>query len=87
MFFNCFCIHFILVAGIKVRGAFIIAKMKVRKVTNLICITVTNSKAFVSGNTGFYYVRGNENTVKLWNAVIKDAPNRKDMDDQTIFWE
>ena len=39
------------------------------------------------GNTGFYFVRSNAKTIKLWNTFFNiDVPKNPDLDDQTIFW-
>jgi hypothetical protein len=38
------------------------------------------------GNTGFYYVRSNNNTLKLWNDAFNEAPKFPKLDDQAVFW-
>jgi hypothetical protein len=39
------------------------------------------------GNTGFVYVRSNNNTLRLWHLYAEYAVQFKDIDDQTIFWK
>eukprot|EP01035_Chromulina_nebulosa_P018740 gene18740-24505_t len=38
------------------------------------------------GNTGFYFARSNNNTIKLWESAIKASNNYPKLDDQAIFW-
>jgi len=38
------------------------------------------------GNTGFYYVRSNNRTMKLWSDTLNQASKYPDLDDQSIFW-
>lgn len=44
-------------------------------------------KSKLEGNTGFYFVRSNNNTVKLWQAAYEAAPNHPRLDDQAVFWK
>lgn len=44
-------------------------------------------KSEEEGNTGFYFVRANEKTIKLWRHSINIAPQYPGVDDQSIFWE
>lgn len=41
----------------------------------------------LEGNTGFYYVRSNEKTIKLWADAFAAAPKYPRLDDQAIFWK
>jgi hypothetical protein len=43
-------------------------------------------KSEEEGNTGFYFVRSNDRTIKLFSQVLKNAPNHPDLDDQSVFW-
>ena len=38
------------------------------------------------GNTGFYFVRSNNNTISIWEQFLAVAENDKGIDDQTVFW-
>lgn len=38
------------------------------------------------GNTGFYYVRSNNRTTKLWADAFEAAPKFPGLDDQAVFW-
>eukprot|EP00607_Mallomonas_marina_P003391 CAMPEP_0182432378 /NCGR_PEP_ID=MMETSP1167-20130531/55903_1 /TAXON_ID=2988 /ORGANISM="Mallomonas Sp, Strain CCMP3275" /LENGTH=215 /DNA_ID=CAMNT_0024619811 /DNA_START=172 /DNA_END=819 /DNA_ORIENTATION=- len=38
------------------------------------------------GNTGFYYVRSNERTIKLWHHALGNISKYPALDDQSIFW-
>jgi len=38
------------------------------------------------GNTGFYYVRSNNRTMKLWSDTVMKGSKYPDLDDQTILW-
>jgi len=38
------------------------------------------------GNTGFYYVRSNNQTIKLWQDAYEAVPNYPGLDDQAVFW-
>lgn len=38
------------------------------------------------GNTGFYYVRSNPMTIKLWKDAYDAAPMFPHLDDQAVFW-
>ena len=38
------------------------------------------------GNTGFYYVKSNERTIKLWEDAYKAVPKFAGLDDQAVFW-
>ena len=54
--------------------------------------TTNNSWDFVTsegveGNTGFYYARSNERTVKLWYDAFSAVPNYEGLDDQAVFWK
>ncbi|KAJ1437426.1 nucleotide-diphospho-sugar transferase-domain-containing protein, partial [Ochromonadaceae sp. CCMP2298] len=44
-------------------------------------------KSKIEGNTGFYFVRSNNNTVKLWADAFAAAPKYPRLDDQAIFWK
>jgi hypothetical protein len=44
-------------------------------------------KSRLEGNTGFYFVRSNNNTVKLWQAAYEAAPKHPRLDDQAVFWK
>lgn len=48
--------------------------------------TWTFRKGKEEGNTGFYFVRSNKMTIKLWHDAYKAAPKYPRLDDQTIFW-
>ncbi len=41
----------------------------------------------IEGNTGFYFVRSNTNTIKLWSDAFAAAPKYPKLDDQAIFWK
>eukprot|EP00981_Chlorochromonas_danica_P008689 scaffold2270_cov242-Ochromonas_danica.AAC.3 len=41
----------------------------------------------VEGNTGFYFVRSTNETIKLWADAFKAAPKYPRLDDQAIFWK
>lgn len=43
-------------------------------------------KSKIEGNTGFYFVRSNNNTIKLWADAFAAAPKFPRLDDQAIFW-
>eukprot|EP00605_Chrysophyceae_sp_TOSAG23-4_P000317 GSChrysophyteH1.ASY1.ANO1.362.1 assembled CDS len=38
------------------------------------------------GNTGFYYVRSNVRTIKLWRTAYEAVPKYPGLDDQAVFW-
>ena len=38
------------------------------------------------GNTGFYYVKSNKKTLKLWKDAFDAALKQTKLDDQAIFW-
>lgn len=38
------------------------------------------------GNTGFYFVRSNERTIKLWKDAYEAVPKFPGLDDQAVFW-
>eukprot|EP01034_Spumella_vulgaris_P021696 gene21696-27746_t len=44
-------------------------------------------KSKIEGNTGFYFVRSNRNTIKLWADAFAAAPKYPKLDDQAIFWK
>ena len=44
-------------------------------------------KSKIEGNTGFYFVRSNNNTIKLWEAAFAAAPRYPRLDDQAVFWK
>lgn len=39
------------------------------------------------GNTGFHFIRASNASIRLFDAVISDAPNWPNIDDQNIFWK
>ena len=43
-------------------------------------------KSEEEGNTGFYYARTNERTLKLWKDALALSPKYPDLDDQSVFW-
>jgi hypothetical protein len=38
------------------------------------------------GNTGFYYVKSNPRTIKLWQRAYEAVPKYPGLDDQAVFW-
>jgi len=44
-------------------------------------------KSKVEGNTGFYFVRSNNNTIQLWANAYAAAPKYPRLDDQAVFWK
>jgi hypothetical protein len=36
---------------------------------------------------GFYFVRSNNNTVRLWKNAFAEAPKHPRLDDQAVFWK
>jgi hypothetical protein len=40
----------------------------------------------MEGNTGFYFVRSNALTLKLWEDAFAAAPKSPKLDDQAVFW-
>jgi len=48
--------------------------------------TWTFRKSKEEGNTGFYFVRSNNMTIKLWQDAYEAAPKHPRLDDQAIFW-
>lgn len=38
------------------------------------------------GNTGFYFVRSNNQTIKLWELAYEAALKSPKLDDQAVFW-
>ncbi len=40
----------------------------------------------VEGNTGFYFVKSNKKTLKLWQDAFDAALKQTKLDDQAIFW-
>jgi Nucleotide-diphospho-sugar transferase len=38
------------------------------------------------GNTGFYFVRSNNRTIKLWADAYAAVPKFRGLDDQAVFW-
>lgn len=40
----------------------------------------------IEGNTGFYYVKSNHKTIKLWQAAYEASNVQSALDDQAIFW-
>eukprot|EP01041_Mallomonas_annulata_P010353 gene10353-21598_t len=38
------------------------------------------------GNTGFYAVRSNVNTIRIWSIAYRVCMNQKDYNDQTVMW-
>eukprot|EP01041_Mallomonas_annulata_P000630 gene630-1221_t len=55
---------------------------------NTICPEKTpfNFSSGIEGNTGFYYVRSNKNTIKLWQTYMSTTSDLS-LDDQTLFWD
>ena len=43
-------------------------------------------KSDEEGNTGFYYARTNEKTLKLWKDALALSPKYPELDDQSVFW-
>lgn len=44
-------------------------------------------KSKLEGNTGFYFVRSNNNTIQLWQHAYEAAPRHPRLDDQAVFWK
>ena len=57
---------------------------------NQICDTVDHwtfrGSPKEEGNTGFYYVRSNARTIKLWQTAYEAVPRYPGLDDQAVFW-
>jgi hypothetical protein len=39
------------------------------------------------GNTGFYYVKSNRRTIRLWKTAYEAVPHHPGLDDQAVFWK
>ena len=57
---------------------------------NQICDTVDHwsfrGSPKEEGNTGFYYVKSNQRTIKLWQTAYEAVPHYPGLDDQAVFW-
>jgi len=57
---------------------------------NQICDTVDHwtfrGSPKEEGNTGFYFVRSNARTIKLWQTAYEAVPHYPGLDDQAVFW-
>jgi hypothetical protein len=43
-------------------------------------------KADAEGNTGYYFIRSNHRTIKLLEDLLLEMDKKKELDDQSIFW-